>query len=84
MNSLLIPALFLKDEKLVSDFSNYNVLSDNPVDYSVSLAAKGANKIIIFDLSNTDSEKQLRKTRTSLQINIYVYRLFLFLQGKRT
>ena len=56
MNSLLIPALFLKDEKLVSDFSNYNVLSDNPVDYSVSLAAKGANKIIIFDLSNTDSE----------------------------
>ena len=56
MNSVLIPALFLKDEKLVSDFSNYNVLSDNPVDYSVSLAAKGANKIIIFDLSNTDSE----------------------------
>ena len=54
VNSL--PCVFLKDEKLVSDFYNYSVISENPVDYIVGLAAKGASKLVLFDLSNTDEE----------------------------
>lgn len=54
VNSL--PCVFLKDEKLVSDFYNYSVISENPVDYIVGLAARGASKLVLFDLSSTDEE----------------------------
>lgn len=56
MNSNSYPCIFIKDEKIVSDFYNYSVISDTPVDYAISLAGKGAKKIVLFDLSNTDTE----------------------------
>lgn len=56
MSAISYPCLFLQDEKFVTDFFDYTVISDNIVDYSVALAAKGAAKLIIFDLSNSDAE----------------------------
>ena len=56
MNSISFPCVFLKDEKFVTDFFDYTVISDNPTDYVINLAGKGAKKIILFDLSNDDTE----------------------------
>ena len=54
--STSFPCVFLKDEKLVTDFFNYAVISENPVEYIVNLSNKGASKIVLFDLSNSDIE----------------------------
>ena len=56
MSNISYPCLFLKDEKFVTDFFDYNVLADNIVEYAINLAAKGTKKIVIFDLSNSDEE----------------------------
>lgn len=50
------PGVFLKNEKLVTGFKDDTVLAESPVDYIVNLSNKGAKKIVIFDLSNTDEE----------------------------
>lgn len=54
MNSY--PGIYLKNEKLVKSFSDDTVISENPIDYVVALSNKGAKKIVLFDLSNTDEE----------------------------
>lgn len=51
-----IPCLYLKDEKFVKGFKSKTVISDDPVNYAFMLSNKGADKIIIFDLSKTDEE----------------------------
>lgn len=55
-NIISYPCVFLKNEKLVEDFCSDKVLTDNPVDYVVNLSNKGAKKLVIFDLSNSDEE----------------------------
>lgn len=52
----VLPCLFLKDKVFVKGFKDSAVLSDDPVSYAESLSHKGAEKIIIFDLSKTDKE----------------------------
>ena len=56
MSNITYPCLFLKDEKFVTDFFDYSVISDNLEEYVINLQGKGAKKIIIFDLSNNDNE----------------------------
>lgn len=56
MNSISFPCVFLKNEKLISDFNDNSVISDDPEEYLINLQGKGAKKIVIFDLSNSDSE----------------------------
>lgn len=50
------PGIFLKNEKLVAGFNDETVISDAPIDYVINLSNKGAKRIVLFDLSNTDEE----------------------------
>lgn len=55
-NIKTLPCLFLKDKVFVKGFKNNDVLSDDPVSYAKALSHKGAEKLVIFDLSNSDKE----------------------------
>ncbi|MDO4188739.1 MAG: bifunctional phosphoribosyl-AMP cyclohydrolase/phosphoribosyl-ATP diphosphatase HisIE [Lachnospiraceae bacterium] len=56
MSSISYPCVFLRNEKLIRDFNDDSVISENPVDYLINLQGKGAKKIVIFDLSENDNE----------------------------
>lgn len=50
----IIPCVYLKNECLVAGFDNNSIIADNPVEYCSLLNAKGADGIIVFDLSDDD------------------------------
>lgn len=57
MNNInILPCLFLKNNVFVKGFKSNEVLSDDPVSYAMNLSFKGAEKIVIFDLSKSDKE----------------------------
>ena len=58
MNKLLIPCVYLKNKTLIKGFSDNAVISDDPVSYCTSLAVKGADAILLFDLSDDDEEHE--------------------------
>lgn len=58
MKKLLIPCVYLKDNKLIKGFRDNAVVSDDPVSYIVSLSVNGADKVILFDLSDGDEEHE--------------------------
>lgn len=55
-NSNILPCLFLKNGAFVKGFKDTEVISDDPVNYAKNLSYKGADKIVIFDLSKSDKE----------------------------
>lgn len=50
------PCFFLKNEKLVKDFNCDDIISDDPISHIVKISNQGAEKLVIFDLSDNDSE----------------------------
>lgn len=54
--SRILPCLFLKNNTFVKGFKSNEVISDDPVTYAMNLSYKGADKIVIFDLSKGDKE----------------------------
>ena len=76
MKKLLIPCVYLKNEKLVKGFSDSSVISEDPVAYCTSLSVNGADSIILFDLSEGDDahEKALlciRKITAATDTPVY-------------
>ncbi|HAG68921.1 MAG TPA: bifunctional phosphoribosyl-AMP cyclohydrolase/phosphoribosyl-ATP pyrophosphatase [Lachnospiraceae bacterium] len=55
---LLIPCVYLKDGRLVSGFKDDTVISDEPADFAADLVRRGADRLIIFDLSGGDREHE--------------------------
>lgn len=56
MNNKVLPCLFLKDKVFVKGFKDGSILTEDPVNYAKNLSHKGAEKIVIFDLSSNDKE----------------------------
>lgn len=54
----IIPCLYLKGGKLVKGFNNDEIVCDDPVAYSSKINAKGADGILIFDLSDDDDSHE--------------------------
>lgn len=67
MNSvkMLIPCMYLKNEKLVKGFRDDSIVSDNPIKAFSNISVKGADAVIVFDLSDDDNshENALLKLR---------------------
>lgn len=53
-----IPCIFLKDEKAVKDYSDYSVVSENPSDLALDYFEKGADELIVYDLSYDDASHE--------------------------
>ena len=58
MNKLLIPCVYLKHDTLVKGFKENETISNDPVKYCVDLSLKGADAILLFDLSDGDEEHE--------------------------
>ncbi|MCR5734416.1 MAG: bifunctional phosphoribosyl-AMP cyclohydrolase/phosphoribosyl-ATP diphosphatase HisIE [Lachnospiraceae bacterium] len=58
MKKKLIPCIYLKNRKLVAGFKKNTVITEDPVSFCVDLAIKGADMLIIFDLSSDDREHE--------------------------
>ncbi len=58
MKKLIIPCVYLKDEKLIKGFKDESILSEDPVGYCVSLSVNGADAILLFDLSEGDEDHE--------------------------
>ncbi len=58
MKKSLIPCLYLKDGQLMEGFEKKGMISASPVKYAVSMQLKGADMLIIFDLSDSDAEHE--------------------------
>lgn len=58
MKKQIIPCVYLKCGKLVKGFKDNGEVSADPVSYCVSLSVKGADAIILFDLSDGDEEHE--------------------------
>ena len=76
MNKLIIPCVYLKNNKLVKGFSDDNVVSEDPEKYCVSLSTSGADAIILFDLSDDDESHEqalltIRKITSATDTPIY-------------
>ena len=76
MEKLLIPCVYLRDGKLVKGFSDNTVISDDPAKYCTSLSVGGADSIILFDLSSSDSSHEeallvIRKITESTVLDVY-------------
>ena len=54
MKKLLIPCVYLKNNKLQKGFSDSTLVSDDPAGFAVSLSVNGADALILFDLSEGD------------------------------
>lgn len=52
----VIAEIVLKNGKLIEGLQNSTVLSDKPVQYAKSLAEKNVDEILIYELSQNDSE----------------------------
>ncbi|MCR4658613.1 MAG: bifunctional phosphoribosyl-AMP cyclohydrolase/phosphoribosyl-ATP diphosphatase HisIE [Lachnospiraceae bacterium] len=55
----LVPCIYLKNGVLVSGFKSDDTVSSAPVEYVVSLANHGADMLLVFDLSEGDSEHDI-------------------------
>ena len=71
----LIPCMFLKNGKAVTWFDNREILADNPYKLAKSYAEKGADELIVFDLSDNDEEHDeaidlIKKINRGIQIPI--------------
>jgi len=76
MKKLLIPCVYLKNEKLVKGFSDGDIVGDDPVAYCTSLSVNGADAIILFDLSDGDDEHEkallaVRKITAAMNTPVY-------------
>ena len=58
MKKLLIPCVYLKNNRLQKGFSDGSVVTDDPVGFIVSLSVNGADAILLFDLSEGDEEHE--------------------------
>ncbi|MCR5302767.1 MAG: bifunctional phosphoribosyl-AMP cyclohydrolase/phosphoribosyl-ATP diphosphatase HisIE [Lachnospiraceae bacterium] len=58
MNKLLIPCVYLKKDRLIRGFKDNETVSTDPVEYCVALSVKGADAILVFDLSEGDNEHE--------------------------
>ena len=58
MNKQLIPCVYLKYDNLIKGFKEEGSKSSDPVGYCVSLSVKGADAILVFDLSEGDDEHE--------------------------
>ena len=58
MDKSIIPCLYLKDKKLYDDFSDTNIISEDPVGYAVSCFNGGADMLIVFDQSCDDASHE--------------------------
>ncbi|MBO4902531.1 MAG: bifunctional phosphoribosyl-AMP cyclohydrolase/phosphoribosyl-ATP diphosphatase HisIE [Lachnospiraceae bacterium] len=54
----IIPCIYLKNGKLVKGFKDETVISDDPAGFSSQLAGYGADRLLLFDLSENDSEHE--------------------------
>ena len=52
----LIPSIFIHEGKAVKWFDNMEVLSDDVLALAQKYSENGADKLIVFDLSTTDTE----------------------------
>lgn len=76
MNKLIIPCVYLKRGKLVKGFKDNKEVSADPAGYCVSLSVKGADAIILFDLSDGDEEHEealltIRKINSLIDTPVY-------------
>lgn len=51
-----LPCLFLKNKVFVKGFKTDEILSDDPISFAKALSHKGVEKIVIFDLSDSDKD----------------------------
>ncbi len=75
INKKLIPCVYLKDKKFVKGFKSDEVLSDDPVSHAVSCGSRGADEMIVFDLSEGDAAHEealliLREINRSIDIPV--------------
>ena len=52
----LIPCIFIKQGKAVAWFDDPTVISDNVITLAKQYKDKGADELLIFDLSDSDEE----------------------------
>ena len=76
MKKLLIPCVYLKKGRLVRGFRDDETVSDDPKAYCASLSVKGADAIILFDLSDEDTEHEealltVRKITGAIDTPVY-------------
>ncbi len=58
MKRKLVPCIYIKNKNLIAGFKDKTVVSDDPMGYCVSLAVRGADMLLIFDLSSNDAEHE--------------------------
>ncbi len=76
MKKLLIPCVYLKEQKLIKGFSDKSEVSSDPVDHCRSLSVNGADAIILFDLSDGEKEHEeailmIRKITEAIDTPVY-------------
>lgn len=54
----LIPCLYIKNQKAVKGIKNQEVLEENPLSLACHLGDNGADALLIFDLSDGDTEHE--------------------------
>lgn len=54
----IIPCIFLKNEKPVKGFKSKQAIADDVCTYVTGLVGSGADELLIFDLSESDSEHE--------------------------
>ncbi len=73
MKKLLIPCIYLRNEKAVGGFKSEEILAEDVVTYVTRLCNAGADQLLIFDLSDSDAEHEkhillIRKINRSIDI----------------
>ncbi|MCR5686742.1 MAG: bifunctional phosphoribosyl-AMP cyclohydrolase/phosphoribosyl-ATP diphosphatase HisIE [Lachnospiraceae bacterium] len=76
MKKLIIPCVYLKYDRLVAGFGSSDIIAEDPVSFCSALSAKGADALIVFDLSDSDEEHELslltiRKITRTLSVPVY-------------
>ena len=76
MKKLLIPCVYLKKGKLVKGFRDDTPVSDDPAAYCTMLSVNGADALIVFDLSDEDTEHEeallaVRRITSSIDTPVY-------------
>ena len=76
MKTKIIPCYYLKDNCLVKNFDDEEIISNNPVKTITDASIKGADAVIIFDLSESDDEHEesllmIRRITQSIDTPIY-------------
>ncbi len=76
MKKLIIPCVYLKNGKIIKGFKDNTILCEDAVKYCVSLSVKGADAIILFDLSEGDKEHEdallvIRQITRSMDTHVY-------------